>query len=393
MSTALRSLCLSAVLAALFAGCSGSSKPPTDESAKPAPATAGSTAAAGATAPMDAEKVVNVYNWSDYIDPTVVDDFTKEYGIKVNYDVFDSNEVLETKLLTGHTNYDVVAPSGAFLARQIQAGVFQKLDRSLLPNWKYLDPEVAKKEAQYDPDNAYAVDYMWITSGPGYNEAKIQERMADAPVNSWKMLYDPQVVAKFADCGVSLLDAPSEVVPTVLIYLGRDPDSTSTEDLQAAEKALLAIRPYIRYVHSSRYIDDLANGETCLALGWSGDVKQAHDRAKDAGKGIDIGYRIPVEGAVSNYDVLAVPADAPHPKNAHLFINFLMRPDIAARNTNLVKYANGDIPTAAINEGVRNDPGVYPPPEMLAKLHPEPMRTPEYTRLLTRVWTRFKTGK
>jgi putrescine transport system substrate-binding protein len=385
MSTALRSLFLSAFLAALFAGCSGTSNPP-DASASPA-----ATSAAGA--PMDAEKVVNVYNWSDYIDPSVLADFQKEYGIKVNYDVFDSNEVLETKLLTGHTNYDVVAPSGAFLARQIQAGVYQKLNRALLPNWKYLDPEVARKEAQYDPGNAYAVDYMWITSGPGYDVAQIKQRMPDAPVDSWRMLYDPAVIAKFADCGVSLLDAPSEVIPTVLLYLGKDPNSTSTEDLQAAEKALMAIRPYIRYVHSSRYIDDLANGETCLALGWSGDVKQAHDRARDAGKGIDIGYSIPKEGAISNYDVLAIPADAPHPDNAHLFIDFLMRPQVAARNTNLVKYANGDAPTPAIDPGVRNDPGVYPPPQVLAKLHPEPTRTPEYTRLLTRVWTRFKTGK
>jgi putrescine transport system substrate-binding protein len=390
MITALRSLCLSAVLAATFAGCSGSSKPPADESAKPASAPA-ATSASGPS--MDAEKVVNVYNWSDYIDPSVVTDFQKEYGIKVNYDVFDSNEVLETKLLTGHTNYDVVVPSGAFLARQIQAGVFQKLNRTLLPNWKYLYPEVAQKATQYDPDNAYAVDYMWITSGPGYNVAKIKERMADAPVDSWRMLYDPTVVSKFAGCGVSLLDAPSEVVSTVLIYLGKDPNSTSAEDLQAVEKALTAIRPYIRYVHSSRYIDDLANGETCLALGWSGDIKQAHDRAQEAGKGIDIGYNIPKEGAVSNYDLLAIPADAPHPNNAHLFINFLLRPEVAARSTNLVKYANGDTPTPAINEGVRNDPGVYPPPEVLAKLHPEPTRTPEYTRMLTRTWTRFKTGK
>ncbi|HVW68734.1 MAG TPA: polyamine ABC transporter substrate-binding protein [Steroidobacteraceae bacterium] len=386
MSTALRSLFLGAAFAALFTGCSGGSKSPSDQSAQPAspPAVAGA---------RDADKVVNVYNWSDYIDPTVITDFQKEYGIKVNYDVFDSNEVLETKLLTGHTNYDVVGPSGAFLARQIQAGVFQKLNKALLPNWKYLDPEVAKKEAQYDPDNAYAMTYMWITSGPGYDIAKVKQRMPDAPVDSWRMLYDPAVVSKFADCGVSLLDAPSEVVPTVLIYLGKDPNSTSADDLAAAEKALMAIRPYVRYVHSSRYIDDLANGETCLALGWSGDVKQAHDRAKDAGKGIDIGYSIPKEGAISNYDTLAIPADAPHPNNAHLFMNFLLRPDIAARSTNLIKYANGDSPTPAINDGVRNDPGIYPPPEVLAKLHPEPTRTSEYTRMLTRVWTRFKTGK
>jgi putrescine transport system substrate-binding protein len=384
MSTALRSFCLGAVLAAALAGCSGSPNSPADANAKPTSTTTGQP---------ESDKVVNVYNWSDYIDPSVVTDFQKEYGIKVNYDVFDSNEVLETKLLTGHTNYDVVAPSGAFLARQIQAGVYQKLNRSLLSNWQHLDPEVAKKAAQYDPGNAYAIDYMWITSGPGYNVEKIKQRLPDAPVDSWRMLYDPAVVSKFADCGVSLLDAPTEVISTVLIYLGKDPNSTSTEDMQAVEKVLLAIRPYVRYVHSSRYIDDLANGETCLALGWSGDVKQAHDRAKEAGKGIDIGYHIPKEGAVSNYDMFAIPADAPHPNNAHLFIDFLMRPEIAARNTNLIKYANGDTPTPAIKDDIRNDPGVYPAPEMLAKLHPEPMRTPDFTRVLTRMWTRFKTGQ
>lgn len=387
MSIARRSFCIGAALAALFAGCSGSSKSPTDDSATPA---AGTTAPGAST---DGEKVVNVYNWSDYIEPAVIADFQKEYGIKVNYDVFDSNEVLETKLLTGHTNYDVVAPSGPFLARQIQAGVYQKLDKSLLPNLKDLDPQVARNEAQYDPGNAYAVTYMWITSGPGYDVAKIRQRLPDAPVDSWRMFYDPAVIAKFADCGVSLLDAPSEVVATVMIFLGKDPNSDSPADLQAAEKVLMAIRPYVRYVHSSRYIDDLANGEICLALGWSGDVKQAHDRARDAGKGIDIAYNIPQEGGVSNFDTLAIPADAPHPKNGHLFINYLLRPDVAARNSNLIKYANGDLPSAQLSDAVKNDPGVYPPPEVQAKLHPEPTRSPEYTRLLTRTWTRFKTGK
>lgn len=392
MSTALRSICFGAVLAALLAGCSGGSKSPSDDSAKSAgnPASTTTSSTPGAT---DAEKVVNVYNWSDYIDPSVIADFQKQYGIKVNYDVFDSNEVLQTRLLTGHSNYDLVVPSGSFLANQLKAGVFQKLNKALLPNWKYLDPGVLAKEAEYDPGNEYSVTYMWITSGPGYNVAKIKERMPNAPVDSWAMLYDPAVVAKFADCGVSLLDAPTEVIPTVLIYLGKDPNSNSLEDLKAAETALMAIRPYIRYIHSSRYIDDLANGETCLALGWSGDVKQAHDRAKEAGKGVDIGYNIPKQGAISNYDVMAVLADAPHPNNAHLFMNYLMQPEVAAKSTNLVKYANGDTPTDAINEAVRNDPGVYPPPEVAAKLHPEAPRDLEYTRALTRVWTRIKTGQ
>jgi len=371
-----------AALLALLGGCSGGTPPVPIDWATTRP---------GA---QDAEKILNVYNWSDYIEPGVITDFQKEYGIHVNYDVFDSNEVLETKLLMGHTNYDVVVPSGPFLERQIAAGVYQKLDKALLPELKNVDPEVARATTLYDPGNAYAVDYMWITSGPGYNVAKIRQRMPDAPVASWRMFYDPKVVARFADCGVSVLDAPSEVVGTVLIYLGRPPNSESLEDLAAAERVLGAIRPYIRYVHSSRYIDDLANGETCLALGWSGDVKQAHDRAQEAGKGIELAYSIPQEGAISNYDMLAVPADAPHPRNAHLFIDYLLRPEVAARSSNLVKYANGVAASLPLlEEGVRADPGIYPPPEVRARLVPERAKSLQFTRRLIRMWTRFKTGK
>jgi putrescine transport system substrate-binding protein len=342
----------------------------------------------------DADRVLNVYQWSDYVAPGVVQDFEREYGIKVNYDVFDSNEVLETKMLMGHSNFDVVAPSGPFLQRQITAGVYQKLDKALLPNLKYVDPEVARESAVYNPGNEYGVDYMWITSGPGYNVAKIRERMPDAPVDSLRMIFDPTVVSKFQDCGVSMLDTPTEMLGAVLMYLGRDPNSQSLEDLKAGEKALLAIRPYIRYVHSSRYIDDLANGEICLAMGWSGDVKQAHDRALEAGRGIELAYHIPKEGAMRNFDMVAIPADAPHLKNAHLFINFLLRPQIAARNSNYLKYANGDdAALEALQSAVRNDPGIYPPPPVRAKLVPELAKTPQFTRLLNRMWTRFKTGE
>jgi putrescine transport system substrate-binding protein len=264
----------------------------------------------------------------------------------------------------------------------------------LLTNIGNLDPQVALAAAQYDPGNQYAIDYMWITSGPGYNVAKIRERMPDAPVDSWRMFYDPKVVARFADCGVSVLDAPSEVVGTVLLYLGRNPNSESAEDLKAAESVLAAMRPFIRYVHSSRYIDDLANGETCLALGWSGDVKQARDRAHEAGKGIDLAYAIPSEGAISNFDMVAIPADAPHPRNAHLFIDYLLRPEVAARNSNLIKYANGVAASVPLlDAAVRDDPGVYPPPEVRAKLVPERAKSLEFTRRLIRMWTRFKTGK
>jgi putrescine transport system substrate-binding protein len=340
------------------------------------------------------EKVLNVDNWSDYIQPSVIADFEKETGIKVNYDVFDSNEILETKLLTGHTNYDVVVPSGAFLERQLQADIYRKLDKSLLPNLKNVDPEVARATALYDPGNQYAVDYMWITSGVGYNVASIRQRMPDTPVDSWRMLFDPAVVAKFQDCGVSILDAASEVVGTVLLYLGRNPNSNSPEDLKAAEAALHAIRPYVRHVDSSSYIDNLANGDVCLAMGWSGDIKQAHDRAAAAGNGVDLAYSIPKEGAISNYDVLAIPADAPHVKNAHLFIDYLLRPEVAASNSNLIKYANAVNPDIQpLEPAVRADPGVYPPPQVRARLTPERPRPPEYQRLLTRMWTRFKTGK
>jgi putrescine transport system substrate-binding protein len=340
------------------------------------------------------EQVLNVYNWSDYIQPTVIADFERETGIHVNYDVFDSNEILETKLLTGHTNYDLVVPSGAFLERQLQAEVYQKLDKSLLPNLKNVDPAVARATALYDPGNQYAVDYTWVSSGIGYNSAEIKARMPDAPLDSWRMIFDPQVVSKFADCGVSILDAPTEVVGTVLHYLGRDPTSTSLEDLRAAEQVLKAIRPYLRYIDSSRYIDNLANGNICLVLGWSGDVKQAHDRAKEAGNGVDLNYVIPREGAMVNYDVLAIPADAPHPRNAHLFINYLLRPEVAAQNANLIKYANALPPDKQpLDPAVRNDPGVFSPPEVQARLTPERARPADYQRVLTRMWTRFKTGK
>src|SRR4051812_2698469 len=356
----MKKLVLGAVCLGLaLTGCGGGAKPP------PAGAAAASQ-----------EKVLNVYNWSDYIDPTVLEDFKNKTGIKVNYDVFDSNRVLETKLLTGHTNYDVVVPSAPFLQRQITAGVFQTLDKSRLPNLKNLDPDMMKRIAVYDPDNAHSVPYMWVTSGPGYNVAKIKERMPDAPVDSLRMIYDPKVVAKFQDCGVSVLDEASEVVGSVLMYLGKDPRSSSVEDLQAAENVLLAIRPYLRYVHSSRYIDDLANGETCLALGWSGDIKQARDRARDAGKGIEIDYRIPKEGTIMNFDMLAVPADAPHPANAFTFINYLLEPEVAAKNSNLVKYANvNTAATPLLAAAVKGDPNIYPPTDILAKLVPEPPRS------------------
>ena len=362
------------VLASLLAGCSRPAAHAPDRSAS--------------------DKVLNVYNWSDYIQPSLIADFEKETGIHVNYDVYDSNEILETKLLTGHTNYDVVGPSGAFLERQLKAGIYQKLDKSQLPNLKNVDPDIARGTALYDPGNQYAIDYMWITSGVGYNAAEIKARMADAPLDSWRMIFDPAVVSKFADCGISILDAPSEVLATALIYIGRNPNSNSVEDLKAGEQVLRAIRPYVRFVDSSRYIDNLANGDVCLVMGWSGDIKQAHDRAAEAGKGIDVRYSIPREGAIVNFDLMAIPADAPHVQNAHLFLDFLLRPEVAAQNSNLIKYANAVSPALQpLDPAVRNDQGVFPPPEVRARLVAERARPADFQRLLTRMWTRFKTSK
>ena len=345
-------------------------------------------------APAAEEKVVNVYNWSDYIDPATLEQFTAETGIKVNYDVFDSNEVLETKLLAGNTGYDVVVPSASFMERQIKAGVFQKLDRSKLTNWDKLDAEILQRVALHDPGNEHSVNHMWGTTGIGYNEGKVTGIDPKAPVDSWNLVFDPKQVAKYKDCGVSVLDAPSEIVAAILAWKGKDPNSQDPADLQLAEDVLMSIRPYIRMIHSSNYIDALANGEICIAVGWSGDVLQSRDRAEEAGQGNVIKYNVPKEGTIIWFDMYAIPADAPHVDNAHAFINYMMRPEVAAANSNFVNYATGNAASLPmVDESVRNDPGVYPSPEVKGKLFPDLAETEEFTRLLNRTWTRFTTGQ
>jgi len=361
------------------------------EEAPPAAATPEPAAPAVDT---DAEKVVNVYNWSDYIEPTVLDEFTRETGVKVNYEVMDSNELLETKLVAGRTGYDVVVPSANFLARQIKSGIYQKLDKSKLDNLKNLDPDITKRLEVFDPGNEHAVNYMWGTSGVAYNEEAIKAAMPDAPVDSFAMFWNPKVVSKFAKCGVSVLDAPSEVIGTVLIYLGKDANSENPEDLKAAEKVLVSVRPYIRLINSSKYIEDLANGEICLALGWSGDTLQARDRAAEAQKPFTIKYNIPKEGAVMFFDSMAIPADASHVKNAHLFINYMLRAEVAAKNSNFISFANSNAASwPLVSAEVKNNPGIFPTPEMMPKLVPDLPESAEFTRILTRTWTRFRTGK
>jgi putrescine transport system substrate-binding protein len=376
MNSTMRSFSFAAVAALLACGCGGKSEPP-----------------AGA-APGVEEKVLNVYNWSDYIDPAVVEDFTRETGITVHYDVFDANEVLETKLLTGNSGYDVVVPSAYFLERQVKAGVFAPLDRSKLPGLANLDPDLVARAERHDPGSEHSVVYMWGTTGIGYDADKVRARLPDAPVDSWALVFDPAVVSKFKDCGVSVLEDPTDMVGTMLIYLGKDPNSESEADLKLAEEKLLAIRPYIRQITSSQYIEGLANGDLCIAVGYSGDILQARDRAAEAGKAIDIRYSIPKEGALMWFDTLAIPADAKHPGNAHLFIEYLLRPDVAARNSDFVNYANANAKaTALVNEDLRNDTGIYPDDATKARLQPNLSKSAEYSRQLNRAWTRFTTGK
>jgi putrescine transport system substrate-binding protein len=342
----------------------------------------------------DEEKVVNVYNWSDYIGEHTIADFEKETGIKVRYDVYDSNETLEAKLLAGKSGYDVVVPSSGFLGRQIKAGVFQKLDKGKMPNLSGLDPELMKRVASLDPDNGHATIYAWGTVGLGMNIDKIKQRMADAPVDSWDIIFKPENAKKFKDCGIAMLDSPTDILEVALHYLGKSPYSDKKADIDAAEKLLLSIRPYVKYFHSSRYIDDLVNGELCLVIGWSGDVFIAKGRAEEAKNKVNIEYHIPKEGTQIFFDMMAVPADAPHPDNAMKFINFTLQPAIEAAFTNFVKYPNAVAASLPlIDKDIRDDPSIYPPPEVMAKLFPDKIASPALDRLRTRAWTRIKTGK
>jgi putrescine transport system substrate-binding protein len=348
-----------------------------------------------ASLPLQAQdNVVNVYNWSDYIDESILRDFEQETGIRVVYDVFDSNDILETKLLAGGTGYDVVVPTGAFLARQIQAGVFQPLDKSKLSNLENMWDRIMARVETYDPGNTYSVNYMWGTTGIGYNVDLIAERMPDAPVDSWAMIFDPGVVARFADCGVHLLDASDELIPAALNYIGEDPASKDTAVIEKAEAVLMAIRPHIQKFHSSEYINALANGDICLAVGWSGDVLQARDRADEAGSGVNVEFSIPKEGALMWFDQMAIPADAPHPDNAHAFIDYMMRPEVIARATNYVYYANGNLASQPLlDEEVIGDPAIYPSAEARDRLYTVGPYPPRTQRVVTRLWTRVKSGQ
>jgi putrescine transport system substrate-binding protein len=339
------------------------------------------------------EAVVNVYNWSDYIAEDTIPKFEAETGIKVNYDVFDSNELVEAKLLAGNSGYDVVVPSGFFLERQAAAGLFAPLDKSKLTNLGNMDPDVMAATAAHDPENKFGIDYMWGTTAIGYNVAKLKERLGDMPLDTWDLVFNPEVVAKLADCGVTLLDAPAEIMASALNYLGLDPNSESAEDLAKAEALLMSVRPHVRYFNSSQYIDDLGNGEVCLSVGYSGDVFIAQAAAAEANAGVEIAYVIPKEGALKWFDLFAIPADAPHPDNAHKFIDFMLRADVAAANTNYVFYASGNKAALEfIDPAVKDDPAIYPTAEISAKLFNLKAHSPDYDETLTETWQRIKAG-
>ncbi|KAI2682591.1 polyamine ABC transporter substrate-binding protein [Pseudomonas sp. TNT3] len=343
---------------------------------------------------VQAAGTVHIYNWSDYIGQTTLADFQKETGIKPVYDVFDSNETLEGKLLAGRTGYDVVVPSNHFLGKQIKAGAFQKLDKSQLPNYSNLDPVLLKRLEQNDPGNLYAVPYLWGTNGIGYNVDKIKAVLGVDKIDSWGVLFEPENIKKLQSCGVAFLDSADEMMPTVLNYMGLNANSTNPEDYKKAEAKLLAVRPYVTYFHSSKYIGDLANGDICIAIGFSGDMFQAKNRADEAKKGVNIAYSIPKEGGALWFDMLAIPKDSSNVKEAHAFINYLLKPEVIAQVSDYVGYANPNPGSDKLMEqSIRTDEAVYPPQAVLDKTYVSIELPPNIQRLMTRSWTKVKSGK
>ena len=338
---------------------------------------------------------INVFNWSDYIAPDTLERFTAATGISVTYDVFDSNDTLQARLLAGASGFDVVVPTDFAMQRQIAAGLHQPLNPDLLPNLVHMDPDLMALVAVFDPDNAHGVIYKWGTTGLGYNVAAVAERLGeDYEVNSWSILFDPEKAALFEDCGIAMLDSATDMLPPAMNFLGLDPNATDEAGFTAAADLLLSVRPFVRYFHSSQYITDLANGEICLAVGWSGDVLQAAERAEDAGRGVEVGYAIPNEGAALWFDMLVIPADAPNPEGAHAFINFLMDPEIAAANTNYVMYPTANASALEFVEPeILEDTTIFPTPEAKAGLWTLQPWSQAADRNATRTWTRVRTGQ
>jgi len=350
--------------------------------------------AAGQAAPRPSEgKVLNVFTWPDYMAPNTISNFEKEYGIKVNYDTYDSTEMAQARLLAGRTGYDVVVHAERYSARLIPIGVYRPLDRTKLTNWKNLDPWVLKTLQDDDPGNRYGVPYLWGTTGFTYNVKMIKARMPDAPVTSADMIFKPEVARHFADCGITFLDEPTDVIPMVLLYLGRDPNSLAEKDLKDVETVLKGVRPYIRYFSSAKMLVDLPNEEVCIAMSWSGDYAQAMYRANQVGRPVGLAYTTPREGVLAWFDLWFIPLDAPHPDNAHLFLNYLLRPEVIAAISNETRYAAPNPRAIPLLEAaVRDDPAVYPPEQIRRTMRLGVIHSPKEERARSRLWSRVKTG-
>jgi len=341
-----------------------------------------------------ADEAVNISNWNGYIADDTLVTFTKETGIKATYDIHDSNEVLESKLMTGNTGYDVVSPSNHFLSRLIKAGAVQKLDKSQLPNWKNLDPALMKKLEVNDPGNQYGYPYMWGTAGIGYNVEKIKAIFGNTDVtHSWNLFFDENNIKKLSQCGVAIIDNPTQILPITLNYLGLPPHSHEPADYKKAEQALLKIRPYVQYFHASKYISDLANGNVCAVIGFNGDIVQAAASAKEANNGIDIAYSIPDEGSTLWFDMVVMPKSAPHEKNGYAYMNYLLTPQVIANISNSIHYANPNLAADEyVTPVVKQDLAIYPPKSVLDKLFTVEELPAAIARLTTRLWTKLKTN-
>ena len=362
--------------ACLIAACSGDGR---DEADTPARAE---------------QKVVHVYNWVDYIGRTTVADFEAKTGIRVVYDTYDSNEIVETKLLTGKAGYDVVFPTASVLSRLARIGVFLELDRTKLPNFANLDPDILERMATYDPGNRHAMPYMWGTTGLGYNPALVKKALGTDTLDSWGAVFDPARASKLASCGITMLDAPEDVFEAAEVYLGTAPNNEDPAELAAAEALVTKVRPYVRAFDSSTHLNALASGDICVALSWSGLMLQARDRGAAATRPVEIRYLIPKEGAPTWFDTAAIPADAPHPDNAHAFLNYLMEPRVIAGVSNDIRYPNGNAAALPfVDADMRDDPSIYPPMEVRSRLHVSATRSQEYSRLVNRAWMRIKTGE
>jgi putrescine transport system substrate-binding protein len=354
----------------------------------------GGKSGGGAAADSGSSKVLNLYIWSDYLAPNTLSDFEKQTGIKIHVAYYDTNETLETKLLAGSSGYDIVVPTASYFERLIKAGAFTALDKSRLPNLKHMDTELMQKVKQNDPDNGHGVIYLWGTNGIGYNEKMVKALMPDAPLDSWRMVFDPEVASKLSKCGISVLDSPAEMLRAVYSYMGKDPNSQSADDLVQAEAIMTKIRPYISSINSSGYIEALANGDICVAVAYNGDVMQSRDRAKEANKGIEIKYALPKEGSIIWFDMLAIPKEAPNLESAYAFMNYMMTPQVIADVSNFKRYADANAAAQPlVLPAVKDDAAIYPTPAQREHLTLQSADSAEQTRAITRIWQKFKTGQ